>query len=556
MFPGYDREVLSERVLEAIGASDDQSLAPRRALDETDVILITYADTLLDPSEPPLRVLTRFARERLDGAVSIVHLLPFFPSSGDGGFSVIDPHLVDSRLGSWADVEELGQSFDLMSDLVINHLSAESPRFLEFIRDEAPGRDWFFTADPQTDLSAVVRPRTHALLRPVATPAGVRHVWCTFGHDQPDVDVSNPEVLLEWLRVVDRHLRVGTRMLRLDAVAYVWKRPGSSCLHLPETHELVRLLRLLVGLRARGTLLVTETNVPHMENISYFGEGDEAQVVYNFSLAPLLVSAALSGDVEPLRRWLSGLAPPPDGCTLLNFLASHDGLGVRPATGLLDERQQQALVDACHAAGGEVSNYSTPEGPRPYELNVSLFDLMAVGLPQGATGVQMDRFVAIHAVMLALAGVPALYVHSLLGSRNDHAAAEREGSPRAINRSRLDVGEVERQLRDPRSPTSIVLGGLTALAQLRRRQPAFHPMAAQEVLSTPTGTLGLRRTAPGGGQTLVACTNLSSRVRKVGWADLGLGAGRWFDVFSDADVERCSEFELAPYQTMWLTDRY
>jgi len=525
-------------------------------LDETDVVLITYADTFSYPGVLPLRVLTRFARGRLGGAVSIVHLLPFFPSSGDGGFSVIDPHSVDSRLGSWEDVEELGQSFGLMSDLVINHLSAESPRFLEFTRNEAPGRDWFFTADPESDLSAVVRPRTHALLRPVVTPVGVRHVWCTFSHDQPDVDVSNPEVLLEWLRVVDRHLRAGTRMLRLDAVAYVWKRHGSSCLHLGETHELVRLLRLLVGLRAGGTLLVTETNVPHVENISYFGEGDEAQVVYNFSLAPLLVSAALSGDVGPLRRWLRGLAPLPDGCTLLNFLASHDGLGVRPARGLLDDRQLQVLVDACHAAGGDVSNYSTPEGPRPYELNVSLFDLMAVGLPQGATGAQMDRFVAIHAVMLALAGVPALYVHSLLATRNDHAAVEREGSRRAINRSLLDLGEVERQLADPGSATSIVFGRLTGLAQLRRGQPAFHPMAAQEVLTTPAGTLGLRRTAPGGEQTLVACTNLSSRVRNVGWGDLGLGDGRWFDAFSEAGVERCSEFKMAPYQTMWLTDRH
>jgi sucrose phosphorylase len=523
LWPGRDAAALSRRLVRAIGepVTDPE---PEPALDHRSALLITYADTLRRPGTAPLTTLARFLREDLAGAIDTVHVLPFFPSSSDDGFAVIDHRTVRPDLGDWSDLEDLAGSCRVMADLVLNHASASSERFREFEDDRTPGRDRFFTVTPDDDLSDVVRARADPLVRAVETPSGIRHVWCTFSPDQPDLDHRNPDVFVDLLHTVDTLLSHGVRLLRLDALAYVWKVPGTSSVHLPQTHDLVRLLRLLVAHRSPAARLVAEINVPHDQNLSYLDGGDQAHLAYDFTLAPLLVHAALSQDTTTLTRWLIERRPPPPGTGLLLFLASHDGLGLRPVEGVLDAAAIATLVKAAEQRGGTVSCYDTPTGPRPYELNVALTDLLA-----GAEGPdRYRRFVAVHRALFSLAGVPALYLHSLLASPGDRAEAS--GIARRVNRGVVELTEAESPV--PLGERGDVFRSLVALLWERARLPALAPDAPQEVLDLGPSVLAVRRGTRA--EAVLAVTNLSDRPVAVQHAGtevaLGPWAGRWVSV--------------------------
>ena len=498
---------LVDTVIGAFGIADTADhVAGSPTFSADEVILITYGDSLIGGDHDdrlPLTVLGGFVDEKLADVVSGVHILPFFPASSDGGFSVVDYNEVAPALGDWASVGAVAGGSasrpSLMADLILNHGSAQSEWFQQFRRGEKPGRDYYLTADPDADLRSVVRPRTHPLLQAVDTPDGKRHVWCTFSFDQVDFDFGNPDVLVEFCRIVDLYVRQGVTRLRLDAVAYVWKEIGTSSIHLAETHEIVKLFNTLLSVRAPEVMLITETNVPHDENVSYFGDGDEAHVVYNFSLVPLVLHTMLRGDSTALGDWTRALDMPGPGMSFLNFLASHDGMGVRPAEGLLTLEEIDGLVDAARTAGGTFSPYSTPDGERPYELNVSLADLL------GRRDLSLaDRYVCAHAIMLAFAGIPAIYIHSLLATPGDIAAVRTTGVRRNINRSQLVHSEIRTELADPDSPQAAVFERLSHLIRVRRGCAAFAPHAAQELLDLGPGIYGLQRTSTDGTQR-VAC---------------------------------------------------
>ncbi|HBQ06266.1 MAG TPA: alpha-amylase, partial [Halomonas sp.] len=297
---------------------------------EKDQWVICYGDSILDEGTPPLAVLDTFLQRYLGDAISGVHVLPFFPWSSDDGFSVIHYREVNSELGEWAHIQTLASHYDLMADLVLNHVSRESLWFVDYLTGSLPGRDYFIEVDPDTDVSQVTRPRSSPLLVPISTRRGTRHVWATFSEDQIDLNFENPDVLLEFVGILLFYLQQGVRIIRLDAVAFLWKRLGTSCIHLPETHTVVRLLRAIVDEIAPGTLLITETNVPHAENISYFGlerlakgAPDEAHMVYQFALPPLLLHTLTRGEATTIQTWLNSLPVLPEQCTYLNFTASH-----------------------------------------------------------------------------------------------------------------------------------------------------------------------------------------------------------------------------------------
>ena len=484
--------------------------APRPAApwDQTDSVLITYADMIRAPEEKPLVTLKRFLDERLAGAIRHVHLLPFFPSSSDDGFSVIHYRLVDPALGDWPEVRALGERFGLMFDLVLNHVSRKSGWFLDYRAGVAPGRHYFIEADPAADLSAVVRPRTTPLLHPVHTRAGRRHVWTTFSEDQVDLDYSNPDVLFEILDILMFHIAQGARIIRLDAVAYLWKRLGTNCLHQPETHEIVRLMRDFLALVAPDARLLTETNVPHEENVSYFGQGDEAHLVYQFSLPPLLLHTLLRGDASALTRWASALAAPPPGCTFLNFTASHDGIGVRPLRGLVPDAEVDYLAEAVRERGGRVSLQRNGDGSEsPYELNITWFD--AVSDPEEE--LHVARFLCSQAILLALKGIPAVYFHGLAATPNDQAAVARTGRARSINRRKWAAAELDAWLADPASVGARAFSGSLDLLRRRAQRPAFHPDGGQRVLDLGPGLFAVERTAPDGSERLLAVHNVTAK---------------------------------------------
>jgi len=478
--------------------------------------VISYGDSIIEEGVPPLAVLSDFLQARLGERISGVHVLPFFPWSSDDGFSVIHYREVNPDLGDWSHIRELASHYDLMADLVLNHVSRESLWFVDYLSGSLPGRDYFIEVEPDTDVSQVVRPRSSPLLVPISTRRGTRYLWATFSEDQLDLNFENPDVLLEFVGILLFYLEQGTRIVRLDAVAFLWKKLGTACIHLPETHTVVRLLRAIVDHVAPGTLLITETNVPHQENISYFGldrlakgEPDEAHMVYQFALPPLLLHTLTRGEASTLQTWLASLPVLPDHCTYLNFTASHDGIGVRPLEGLLPDHERDALLELMHKFGGFVSMRSNPDGTdTPYEINITWFEAMR-GTRRGPDPWQVARFLCSQAIMLSLQGIPALYIHTLTGTLNDIEGVERSGRLRSINRRRWQRRELDLLLDSPSTPTHDVFHALNRLLDQRRQEPCFHPNAAQRVVVSAPELLAVERGPLHDGRRLLALYNVT-----------------------------------------------
>jgi sucrose phosphorylase len=534
---------------------------PRR-WSERDAVLITYASSLRAEGEAPLRTLHGFLRDHLRDVFSTIHVLPFCPWSSDDGFAVIDYYGVDPRYGSWEDLHALAGDFALMADLVLNHVSRESLWFIDFINDRAPGRDFFLAVDPAVDLSRVVRPRVSPLLVPIHTYRGLRHVWATFSEDQIDLDFSEPRVLAEMVRIFCFYLSQGVRVVRLDAIAYLWKEIGTACIHHPHTHRIVQVLRLVAELacdpEVDPAVLITETNVPHSENVSYFGRGDEAHLVYQFALAPLTLHALTLGTSRYVMQWAQALGPPPKDCTFLNFTASHDGVGLRPAEGLLPEQDIEQLVGLMHRFGGFVSMRTAADGSeRPYEINISLFDALK-GTVSGEDGWQVPRFLASQVLMLSLQGIPAMYIHSLLATPNDLDGVERTGRTRSINRREWSLAELQARLADPASPQAQVKAALEHILRVRATAPAFSPDAPQRFQPVSDALVTFRRGADA--QAVTVVVNVTDVVRRLDaqtLVDLGLAAAGGTratvrDLLTGDRFSTADGIALTPYRCLWL----
>lgn len=520
--------------------------------DEHSCILITYGDMLHKPGEPGLVTLERFAGDFLEGIVTVIHILPFFPASSDDGFSVVDYRQVDPALGTWDDVECLGLKFRLMFDLVLNHVSSKSKWFDDFRGAIAPAREYFIDVPPGVDLSQVVRPRALPLLTSVTTVKGEKQVWTTFSDDQIDLDFTNPDVMLEMMDILLGYINRGAAIIRLDAIAYLWKEIGTPCINHPYTHEVVKIFRDVVENVTPGTLLLTETNLPHEENFSYFGTGDEAHIVYQFSLAPLLVHAIQSGTARYLSRWAKSLSPPPPGCTFLNFTASHDGIGVRPLEGLLTQKEIDDLAESVRQCGGFVSSRTGENGKeQPYELNITYFDAMQDAAGSDDLEWQVLRFFCSQIIMLGMRGIPAIYFHSLTGGRNDRQGVDETGMKRRVNRGRWKDEELRKLLADSESLSAIIFNKYTELLRTRAKIAAFHPDALQVVLEADDGLFVFRR-LPVAGYPLFCIHNVTGQQQPLNMQTLlEESQARYFkDHLSGKEYP--AEVLLEPYQCLWL----
>ena len=523
---------------------------------EKDSVLITYGNSVEDQTHKPLDVLHDFLTRHLKGVVNGVHILPFFPFTSDDGFAVSDYYTVSRQLGDWADIARIAQEFHLMSDLVLNHVSSQGTWFNNYLQGKPPHDRFFAEALPSDDLSQVVRPRTTPLLREVETARGPRHVWCTFSHDQVDLDFSNPAVLIEMLRIIRLHIDKGVRILRLDAVAFVWKEAGTPCIHLPQTHAIVQLLRLLCDYATETVVLLTETNVPRTENLSYFGTRNEAHAVYNFPLPPLVLHAMQSGTARYLREWQSAMPPAQLGCAYLNFTASHDGIGMRPAEGLLPPDEKARVIDTVKRIGGLVSMRAMPDGSEePYELNCGFFEAMRETFA-GADKYHLARFIASQTIVMSLEGIPAFYIHSLLATPNDHDAVKRRGMNRAINRHRWHYPDLLARLADPGSDQSRVLAEMSRRLRIRALQPAFHPNATQFTLRLDDRVFGIWRQSLDRSQSIFALHNVSGEEVVVRPEEINLISEEvWSDALTGEVYRgRDADFVLAPYQCRWITN--
>lgn len=537
----------------------DNSTQPEQEhseLSEVDSILITYGDQVRREGEAPLQTLHHFLNETIKGVINTVHILPFYPYSSDDGFSVIDYYAVNPSFGSWADVRALSDDFKLMFDAVFNHISAQSDWFKAFLAGQAPYDEYFISVPPETDLSDVVRPRALPLLTPFQTANGEKHVWTTFSADQIDLNFDNPQLLLDVIRVLLFYVEQGASLIRLDAIAFLWKVPGTTSIHLEETHLIIQLMRDVLDIVAPQVVVITETNVPHEENISYFGDGtNEAQMVYNFALPPLVLHTLRTGNASKLSEWATTLKQVGERTTFFNFTASHDGVGLRPATGLLNQKDVDALVEMVKAHGGLVSYRSQSDGSQvPYELNITYFDaITAPDVTANEPDVAVKRFIVSQAIALALMGVPGVYFHSLFGSRNYKAGVEQTGHNRTINREKLNADELQAALEDKNSLRAKVFRAYRKLLKARAGESAFHPFGKQQIINLTSELFTVQRTSPDGSETIIALHNITGKAVLVDVPTAKVEI--WKDVLSEEEYtsyESTVQIVMEPYQVLWL----
>jgi glucosylglycerate phosphorylase len=552
----------AHRPLEMLAA--DAEFDPHDRFTERDIVAITYGDLIDSPNTHPLRALSIIFENLFRGLFSTVHILPFFPYSSDRGFSVIDYETVDPRLGRWEDIERLGDKYRLMFDGVINHVSSKSEWFREFLARNPDYEDFFVSFEsPQAiseeHLRLILRPRTSSLLTEYQTLRGPRWVWTTFSPDQIDLNFRSANVLFQVLGVLLYYIRRGAGVIRLDAATYLWRELGTSSAHLPQTHALVQLFRAVLDVVAPQVALVTETNVPHDDNVSYFGDGtNEAHMVYNFALPPLVLWTFHAGDWTRLAEWASTIVPPTETTTFLNFLDSHDGIGLLPVAELLTDAERQQLVRRTIQHGGLVS-YRAREGQEqtPYELNIPWYNALNDVDSDEPEDMQIGRFLASRAVAMTLVGVPAIYLPSIVGAyvTSDYKVNERD--PRSINRNTIHVPELLEQLSVPTSHAARILERFVHLIHVRTHLDAFHPASEQRVVFANPAVFSIVRRARRSEGIVIALTNITARAQKLrlSLSDLDVQSSTWRDALTEryirgeGDVLRVP---LDPYEVIWL----
>jgi len=546
IYENEDIDSIYNAIIKRLNEAKDKGLRQRKqGWDESDVVLITYGDQFSEKNVPTLETFKKMFDEHLANKFEIVHILPFYPYSSDDGFSVIDYKKVNPVLGDWSNVENLSTSARIMFDYVCNHISAKSEWFQEYLKGNPKYDDYFIDMDPSIDLSSVTRPRALPLLSKFTLANGEeKYIWTTFSDDQIDLNFSNPQVLVDMIDVLLFYLEQGAEYVRLDAVGYMWKEVGTSCIHLEKTHEIVKLFRDILDEAAKGTVMITETNVPHVDNISYFGNGnDEAHMVYQFPLPPLVLYSLHNENGNVLTNWAKQLGGSGKDSTFFNFLASHDGIGLNPIRGIIPEEEILSLVNDLKQEGALVNYKKNSDGSEsPYEINVTYLD--ALNKQSYSDDLRVKRFLLAHSILLTFPGVPAVYIQSMLGSRNDYNGVKQTGMNRSINRQKYDLDEILTELKNEDSLRSKVFSGLTDIIQVRKEESLFHPNVSMEVLDLGEKIFAIKRVKQD--ESIVILHNLSSE-------DVSCNMnGKFMNIITGEVKEFKDNIILNSYQFLWL----
>ncbi|MFL2859227.1 MAG: alpha-amylase family glycosyl hydrolase [Pontiellaceae bacterium] len=559
IYKNQDNQLIANKMIEASGLSRNKTydLRNQKRWSQNDIILITYANSIINKDEYPLKTLNKFLRNYFSDTISGIHILPFYPYSSDDGFSVIDYYKVDNKLGSWKDIQNIGREFDLMTDLVINHCSSDSAWFKNHLNKSEPGKDYFFEPDKNFDTSHVVRPRSSDLLSEFTNKDNkISKVWTTFSKDQVDLNFKNPEVLIEICKLLKFYIDNNIKFFRLDAVAFIWKESGTSCVHLNQTHEIVKLIRLILENINNESVIITETNVPNKENLSYFGNGNEAHLIYNFSLPPLLIYTLLCGDSNYLKSWMMSMPPAREGRSYFNFIASHDGIGIRPIEGLLEKKEQKSLLRTLKKFGGHISPRINTDGTEsPYEVNISLYDAFKGTIKSGEDNYQVERMLCAHTILLALEGIPAIYSHSFFGTSNDNDLVNKTGRHRSINRHKWNEIKLKNIITKEGSSEKKLFDELRRRIKIRKKQEAFHPNATQLTLHFGSKIFAFWRESINRTQCIFCINNITDKSQKVSLLELNLiGTETWYDILSGHKYDNKSSIKLKPYESIWISN--
>ncbi len=544
----------------------EKHFIPEERFTQKDIILITYGDLIMGGDDTPLKALEKFCDSYLEGEISTIHILPFFPYSSDRGFSVIDFTTVDPRLGTWDDIEELEKKYQLMFDGVFNHVSSKSRWFQEFLNGNKRYLEYFISFKSPDDITPeqrklIFRPRTSDILSKYHSINGPVYVWTTFSNDQIDLNYKNPEVLMRVIEILLFYVRHGASIIRLDAVTYLWAEPGTSCIHLDQTHEIVKLFRDVFKIVAPWVALITETNVPHKENISYFGNGDdEAQMVYNFALPPLVLYTFYKEDATAISDWAETLKLKSKTNTFFNFLDSHDGIGLMAVKDILPKEEIDLIIERAQKHGGIISYRAVAGGGKePYEINITWFSALNDENDKSEDiAFQVKRFVASRIIALVLAGVPGIYLHSMIGTQNDIQAVLETKSNRAINRTVVSYEAIMNALKDPLSKVSRISREFGRLVKIRSKERAFHPNGEQKIIKLSPKIFSVLRKSPEGDETILALVNISKDICKLEIPIKDFGGDYWKDLVSEmewmADEDGKIYLKILPYDVVWLKE--
>ena len=524
--------------------------------DEKDFFLITYADSIIKKNQKNFKTLSLFLN-KFCKEFNFLHILPFFPSSSDDGFAIIDYKKIDNEHGNWKDFKEISLNFKIMTDLVINHCSSSNYLFKNFLKNSEPGCDYFFSSKKKFNgLSKVVRPRTSKLLKEIKINGSKGYVWCTFSHDQIDFNFKNPKVLIFFLKIIKFYIDNGATALRLDAVAFIWKEIGTNCINLPETHSIIRLIRLLIEKYSSNSIIITETNIPSNENLSYFGNNNEAHCIYNFSLAPLLIHSIVSGNSFYLKKWSRSMPPAQTGNAYLNFLSTHDGIGMRPLEGIIPDNELNIFFHTLKKSGAFLSYRTSKKKENVYEVNTTLLDAFSQTY-DGKDNYKVKRFLLSHEILFSMEGIPAVYFQNLIGSTNDLKKLKKTKSYRAVNRKNWDFNELIKKLNTSSTINKKIYTSLLKLILIRKKQPAFHPNATQFTLQLEDHFFGIWRQSIDRSQSIFCVSNLTKFKKNFYLHDINLiSRDKWYDILNSKEIKNINGYIiLLPYQSVWITNK-
>tara|TARA_B100001121_G_scaffold156261_1_gene136621 strand:+ start:2675 stop:4387 length:1713 start_codon:yes stop_codon:yes gene_type:complete len=521
-------------------------------INESTSLVICYGNSVTDGNKKSLKVFNKFYMKYLKNNFDSVHFLPFYPSSSDSGFAVKDHYKIEPRLGSWKDVKLISKNCNLMADLVINHSSARGLWFSNFLKNKSPGKDYFFTVDKNFNSKKVIRPREHELLKKIKLSNKTKYLWRTFSPDQIDLNFKNPKVLIRFIKIIFNLINNGVRIFRLDAIAYLWKENGNTCINHTNTHNIIKFIRLVCNLLKTECIIITETNLPEKENLSYFGNNDEANWIYNFSLAPILVYSLLFEDSNKITKWSKNFPIAKLNNNYLNFIASHDGIGMRPIEGILSTNTQKKFLSRLKKNGGEFS-YRKVQGVKKkvYEANITLFNAFKYSDFDKSGIFGFERYMAAHTIMISFDGIPAIYFNSMFGNSNDNSKYIISGNKRDLNRYRWNKDKIEDHLKDQNSKQNKYYKNMSNILAIRSKQKAFHPNAIRKTLKLGSNFFGIKRVSTDNKQSIYCITNMTSKLQL-----LKVNKNIFYkrNLFKSKLTKKSGKIQFDPFQTVWLTN--
>ena len=545
-------DLLKNEIVQLIEDFNKKNQVNKINISEKTSLVISYGDNIYSSQSSSMKIFQKFFQKNLEKLFDTIHFLPFYPSSSDSGFAVKDHYQIDKKIGNWSDLKKISKSKKIMADVVINHASARGLWFKNFLKRKKPGKDYFLTVNSKFNTSKVVRPRDHKLLKKIKIFEKNDYLWRTFSPDQIDLNFKNPSVLLRFIKIIIYLINNGVTIFRLDAIAYLWKQNGTKCINLSQTHEIIKLLRVVTSLLNVQTLIITETNLPEKENLSYFGKNNEANWVYNFSLPPLLIHAFLFENSSYLNQWSRKLPSTKHGNCYLNFIASHDGIGIRPTEGILNEKTLSSFLKRLKKNGSKFSYRKVQnKSKKVYEANITVFDALRKSDfdPKGLFF--LERYISAHAIMVSFEGVPAVYFNSLFGKSNDEAKYIITGNNRDVNRYKWNFNNITTKLRDKKSKQSIFYRNIGALLEIKRKQKAFHPNASRININLGPKIFCFKRISKDKKQSIICMTNLSSKIQTPNFKKIG----NYRDLLnSNLKFREGTSLILKPFQTVWLTN--